>query len=219
LLWGRADSAKALEDGARSGWDEGVVSAAGAFDQPRSGLGVLQAVAAAVVAIFAGELAGDHLLVQVVGRVSLALGAYWFVPTAWATVVAIEAPIRQRNEARRRWKLEQERANDLQERLERPTAIRREIEDHEVALSSLRVSIERNRSPDVVAGEIESVEHAFTRIRETLGRYDTVQPPSPFDQPFPADIDKAALTMLVEDARRTLGGVGGSIGLALRVLA
>lgn len=114
--------------------------------------------------------------------------------------------------------LEQERADDLQERIERPALVRPEIEDHEVALAGLRESIERNRSPDVGSGEIESVEHAFTRIRETLGQRYTVQPPVPFDQPIPADIDKAALTMLVEDARRTLGRVGGSFDFALKVL-
>lgn len=209
----------ALEDSARTAWDQGVASAAEAFDQPRSGFALLQIVAAALAAVVAGKLVDDGFLLQAAVRVTLALGAYWTVPTAWAILVAIDAPVKQRNEARKQWRLEQERANDLQERLERPALLSRAIEDHEVALSGLRESIERNRSPDVSVGEIETVEHAFTRIRETLGRYDSVQPPPPFDQPIPADIGKAELTVLVEDARRTLGGVDRAVGLTLRVLA
>jgi hypothetical protein len=218
FLWRRVDSATALDGGARTAWDQGVVSAAEAFDQPRSGFGALQIAAAAVVAVFAGEFAGDGLLLRVAIRIALALGAYWLVPTAWAVVIAIKAPVKQRNEARKQWRLEQVRANDLQERLERPALVRSEIEELQIALSGIQQSIEHNRSDDVTPQTVESVENEFERIRVTLTRHGISPGLSPFDQSNLGDIGKAALLTLLEEARRTLGEINGSLSLTLGVL-
>ena len=101
VLSPRVDAARATDPLKRSGWEHGVVAAAQAFEQPRSGYGALQASLGVGVGVAAGAtLAGLPLFVQFLIGVIVGLASYWAVPTAWAAVAWLYAPTIQRDEAR-----------------------------------------------------------------------------------------------------------------------
>jgi len=127
------------------------------------------------------------------------------------------APARQRDEAREQWKLEEERAQSLQEDIERLALVRPEIEECQVSISGLQQSIQHNRDAGI-DWLIEPAEDAFGRAREMLARNGIPSTPHPFDRPIPEDIDKAELIEITEEAQRALGKIGGSLNLALGVL-
>jgi hypothetical protein len=84
VLSPRVDAAYATEPLKRSSWQHGLVVAAQAFEDPRSGYGALQVFLGAGVGVVAGvALTGLPLYLQfVIGGVA-GLATYWAVPTAW----------------------------------------------------------------------------------------------------------------------------------------
>jgi hypothetical protein len=101
VLSPRVDAAYATEPLKRSSWQHGLVVAAQAFEDPRSGYGALQVFLGAGVGVVAGvALTGLPLYLQfVIGGVA-GLATYWAVPTAWAVVAWLRAPRVQRDQAR-----------------------------------------------------------------------------------------------------------------------
>jgi hypothetical protein len=101
-LSSRVGSVESKSDLERTAWDRGVASAAYGLDQPRSAAGALQAIAAFVTGGFFAGVSLDSVpwLLQLVGFAGAGLATYWAVPTIWAMLVALDAPRRQRNEAR-----------------------------------------------------------------------------------------------------------------------
>jgi hypothetical protein len=101
VLSPRLDEATATEPLKRSRWQYGIVQAAKAFEQPRSGYWALQVFLASGVGIVAGvALAGLPLFAQFLVGGAAGRVVYWGVPTAWAGVEWIRAPSIQRDEAR-----------------------------------------------------------------------------------------------------------------------
>jgi hypothetical protein len=95
------DAASATEPLQQSRWQYGVVSAAKAFEQPRSAYGAIQVFIASGTGVAAAvTLAGLPLVVQfLIGGIA-GLAVYWGVPTVWAGVAALPAPVIQRDRAR-----------------------------------------------------------------------------------------------------------------------
>src|SRR5690348_7473912 len=83
-------------------WDAGVVAAAESFDRPHGPMGLLQA-GVAIVAGWAVTNVDIHPAPFLVVVIFLAgILAYWAVPTAWAAITCVTAPVKQRDAARRR---------------------------------------------------------------------------------------------------------------------
>jgi hypothetical protein len=139
VLWTRAPAAAEKEPDGQSAWERGMTSAVRAYDNPRSSILVLQAVALAVAAVAVGlAVAGSSLPLQIVAAAFAALVAVWAVPLLWAAFATLDAPRRQRNEAhslvaseRRRFDevLAAERAQH-QQAIDRRDAIIKENDDN-----------------------------------------------------------------------------------------
>jgi len=77
------------------------VVAAKAFEQPRSGYGAAQVFLGAGLGVVVGaEFSGMPLFVQFLIGGAAGLVVYWGVPTAWAAIGWLRAPIVQRDQAR-----------------------------------------------------------------------------------------------------------------------
>lgn len=93
VLSPRVDEAQTTAPLDRSRWQHGIVSAASAFDQPRSSYGAVQVLLGGGVGVVAGSAAsGLPLYVQFIVGAVAALLAYWAVPTAWAAIGWWRAP-------------------------------------------------------------------------------------------------------------------------------
>jgi hypothetical protein len=102
VLSPRVDEAQATPPLNRTRWEHGVVVAAKAFDQPRSGYGAAQVFLGAGLGVVVGtEFSGLPLLVQFLIGGAAGLVVYWGVPTAWAVVGWWRAPKLQRDQARK----------------------------------------------------------------------------------------------------------------------
>ena len=112
LLWSRVDEAEATASLERTPWQKGIASAAAAFDQPRSYAGAAHSAAASVTGGYAGAIAlsGLPLSLQLAAFAVAGVVAYWTVPTLWASLVALDAPPKQRDEARNALSEEKQRA-------------------------------------------------------------------------------------------------------------
>jgi hypothetical protein len=101
VLWNRVDAAVAMSPLDQTAFQRGVASAASAFDRSRSPLGAMQALVGGAVGVPVGNAVSVNALsLQVVVGAAVGLAAYWTVPPLWALVVAVGAPVTQRNEAR-----------------------------------------------------------------------------------------------------------------------
>jgi len=100
-LWTRGPTAAEKDSSEQSAWELGMATAVRAYDNPRSSILVLQAIALAVVGYaVALAVSGHSLLLQIVAVALSALAAVWAVPLLWAGFATLGAPRRQRNEAR-----------------------------------------------------------------------------------------------------------------------
>lgn len=78
-----------------------MTSAVRAYKNPRVGILVLQAVALTVVGLAVGlALSGSSLPLQIAAAAAAAFLTPWAVPLLWTGVATLDAPRRQRNEAR-----------------------------------------------------------------------------------------------------------------------
>jgi hypothetical protein len=100
LLARRVDLATARSTLDRSAWDAGVVTAASAFERPTGVVGVLQFVVGVVVGIVLAGTGIDSAFLRWGVVVVGAVVAYWLTPTLLAAVAALDAPLKQRDEAR-----------------------------------------------------------------------------------------------------------------------
>jgi hypothetical protein len=101
MLWKRTERAAAKDSLEQTSWDRGVVSAARQYDDLRSLLPVLQVFAAGGTGLPLGNAVSDLPLIgQVLVGGLGAVVAFWAVPSLWAAIAAIRAPVDQRNEAR-----------------------------------------------------------------------------------------------------------------------
>jgi hypothetical protein len=101
VLSPRVDAATTTDPLKRSRWEYGMTAAAKAFEQPRSGYGAAQVFLGAGTGVVIGAaFSGLPLLAQFVIGGASGLAVYWGVPTAWAGVGWVHAPVVQRNEAR-----------------------------------------------------------------------------------------------------------------------
>jgi hypothetical protein len=101
VLWNRTGQAAAKDSLEQSSWDRGVVSAARQYDDLRSPLLVFQVFAAGGTGLPLGNAVSDLPLIgQVLVGGLGAVVAFWAVPSLWAAIAAIRAPVDQRNEAR-----------------------------------------------------------------------------------------------------------------------
>jgi len=95
------DAATKTDPLKRSRWEYGITAAARAFEQPRSGYGAAQvSLGAGVGVVIGAAFSGLPLLAQFVIGGAAGLAVYWGVPTAWAGIGWLRAPLIQRNQAR-----------------------------------------------------------------------------------------------------------------------
>jgi hypothetical protein len=100
-LWTRAPAAAEKEPADQSAWERGMTSAVRAYDNPRSSVLVVQAIALAAAGVAVGLAVADSPLPLQIGAAAVsALGAVWAVPLLCASLATLDAPRRQRNEAR-----------------------------------------------------------------------------------------------------------------------
>jgi hypothetical protein len=101
ILSPRVDQATATEPLNRSRWQQGTTVAANAFEQPFSAFGALHGLSGVVVGIGAAvALSGLPLFLQLLIGGLVWLAVYWAVPTTWAGIAGLHAPIVQRDQAR-----------------------------------------------------------------------------------------------------------------------
>jgi len=95
----RADKRNAVTE--RNAWDAGVIAAARSFDRPHGPMGVLQAGIGAVAAWAVTNAGIRSIPLLIVVAFLSAVVAYWAVPTGWAAITCLAAPVKQRDAARR----------------------------------------------------------------------------------------------------------------------
>jgi hypothetical protein len=101
LLWTRAPAAAEIEPSEQSAWQRGMTSAVRAYENPRGGILVIQAMALAAAGLGVGlALVGSSLAFQLAAAALSALVTLWAIPLLWAGLVTLDAPRRQRDEAR-----------------------------------------------------------------------------------------------------------------------
>ncbi len=108
VVWRFVDAAEAKDPLAQSAWDRGVASVARALDNNRGAFSPILAMASGVVGFTVGVEGPPWLRALIGAAIGLALA--WTVPTFWAALVAVTAPLTQRNEARQQLAAERERA-------------------------------------------------------------------------------------------------------------
>jgi hypothetical protein len=97
FLWRSIDEAEATARIDQTAWQRGVADAAAAVDNNRSIYSVVGVVVFAVVGVFVGP---GPLIARIVLAAAAGFVVAWLVPTGMAAVIALDAPRRQRNEAR-----------------------------------------------------------------------------------------------------------------------
>jgi hypothetical protein len=203
VLSPRLDAANATESLERSRWQYGVVAAAKAFEQARSGYGASQVFLASGIGVVAGvALTGLPLLVQfLIGGVA-GLAVYWGVPTAWAGVGWLRASTVQRDEAR-----EYARALEAYNHEYAQSAARREIAftfRHDALEDARRLSEAEPRLMGSVSDEEErwrSILAAVARQIEDNGGEMSASMESQLTaladrSPYPSDISRIRNSML-----------------------
>jgi hypothetical protein len=171
ILWPFIAGAESRDIHEQTAWDRGVAHAAAGIDNNRGAFAPLVVVLGGLVGPLASA-PGPLVLRSVLGA-AIGLGLLWFIPTAWAAIVALGAPRRQRDEARKAFR---DKRKEAEKRLAAERARFNEMD------ATWREAMERTQEErEDLRGKLGQAETEIRGLRARGATLESEVPSSVFD--------------------------------------